>query len=478
MAEVIRIGPDSGLHFVLVWDEPKPTGTAAEATRGKLAVWASDYLVWGDSQDGKQNVNGFSWTWIELLEFLSRVWSYLEWEEGDPLGLEIDDPLHLRPAAEMRWREMPAKDAARAEEVFWAFEECHNLSNALQGAWLEALWIVRCGNDFLIRTKDQFMLRPVEEVLSSLSDLGSAIDERLSEISDPRATAAIQSWNARNRRQRRDLVRISTGLPSSLIAKIERGRPLAQVWDLPSQGFVLNEVLAAARMVGSSLSSRDAEKVLSRIRRQGKAQTPELDMLADKIAGVLEGVGFGAPIDEGQFAASWLRNRLGLDGEARVEPHRLLKAWGVVVDYVDVREQWLDAVCCWGPRHGPAVFLNKHGVHVAGARGRRATLAHEIAHLLLDRKKSLPLAEVLGGGSSQAVEVRARAFAAEFLLPRTTAGAALLRPGNPEELVNGLCRKFGASQEIVAWQARNSKVRFPYRIYSYLKTLVSDPSRF
>jgi Zn-dependent peptidase ImmA (M78 family) len=52
----------------------------------------------------------------------------------------------------------------------------------------------------------------------------------------------------------------------------------------------------------------------------------------------------------------------------------------------------IDAVACWGPRHGPAVLLNREGRHAHTERGARATLAHEICHLLIDRQGSLPLA--------------------------------------------------------------------------------------
>lgn len=161
-----------------------------------------------------------------------------------------------------------------------------------------------------------------------------------------------------------------------------------------------------------------------------------------------------------------------------INPEAVLKSWKIEIKEIPLSNTALDAVCCWGARHGPVIFVNVQGKHAQKMQGRRSTLAHEICHLILDRRKALPLAEVFGGRVSRPVEARARAFAAEFLLPRRVAGPEIAGSADPEAAVTRLARRFGVSAEIVAWQARNSETLLPAKHFAYLRGLVSDPWRF
>jgi Zn-dependent peptidase ImmA (M78 family) len=78
----------------------------------------------------------------------------------------------------------------------------------------------------------------------------------------------------------------------------------------------------------------------------------------------------------------------------------------------------------------------------------------------------------------RATEARARAFAAELLLPRSVAGEALAASKDPEGDVRRLCRRYNVSQEIVAWQARNSLLPLRALVTAYLRPLVSRPDAF
>lgn len=167
-----------------------------------------------------------------------------------------------------------------------------------------------------------------------------------------------------------------------------------------------------------------------------------------------------------------------MEASKRVDPDELLESWGVVVHDLDLGTPTVDAVAVWGPTRGPAVLVNPGGRHSQVIPGRRSTLAHEIAHLLIDRRGGLPLAEVLGGRVSRAVEARARAFAAELLLPRHVAGAALSATEDPGTALNRLCDDFGVSAELAAWQARNSERILPPDTVELLRRKVSDPDRY
>ena len=123
-----------------------------------------------------------------------------------------------------------------------------------------------------------------------------------------------------------------------------------------------------------------------------------------------------APFAQGYELAAWLRSKLRIAGDqGRVNPDEILESWRVPVTDVAIGLGDIDAIGCWGPRHGPAVLVNTDARHADNAGRRRATLAHEICHLLVDRSGSLPLVEVLGGRTAKHAEQRARAFAAELL---------------------------------------------------------------
>ena len=120
---------------------------------------------------------------------------------------------------------------------------------------------------------------------------------------------------------------------------------------------------------------------------------------------------------------------MGIVEDQKVDVESVLERLGVEVRTVGLHCEGLDAVAAWGS-HGPVVVVNPDGMHAKSAAGRRATLAHELCHLLLDRERRLPVADVQGRSvrpSHARLERRANAFAAEFLLPPLSAAAVLRR---------------------------------------------------
>ena len=88
--------------------------------------------------------------------------------------------------------------------------------------------------------------------------------------------------------------------------------------------------------------------------------------------------------------------------------------------------------------------------------GETTTLAHEICHLLLDRDGALPVAEVLNGNSPERLEKRARAFAAELLLPRNVAAKEVRMAASVNVAVTTLSSVYEVSTELACWQIINS----------------------
>lgn len=459
------IGSVSGLSFDIAWDTEEPSGTAAEVTRGQLSASIGGSQVW--AAQGR----GFSWTWIELLAYLSENWRWIEWEEMDPLGLG-SQPERLRSDAEQRWDDVPSSRRDDEEEVLWSFEQRHNLAAGIQGAWLRDLWILRCGNEFRISGANQEVWQSSRELLATLVELGDRIASRLATCEDDRAREALLAWRARRELSAEQFVSTVTSLRSMDVDAITRGREPEAFWELGDRREP-NEILAVARMAAPLLRPEDMRAILERVRRLKAKLVSRLDGVVEAMPPLAP----GKPFDQGYALAVWLRGELGNVSE-RIEPEELLRAWRVEIKDIELETSAVDAICCWGPRHGPVIFVNGRGRHASHEAGRRSTLAHEICHLIVDRKRALPLAEVLGGRVPKSVEARARAFAAEFLLPRELAMSTLRSSQNAAAAVRKLTSRFGVSREIVAWQVRNSDEAIPSEHAVYLRGLVSEPERF
>jgi Zn-dependent peptidase ImmA (M78 family) len=139
----------------------------------------------------------------------------------------------------------------------------------------------------------------------------------------------------------------------------------------------------------------------------------------------------------------------------RAEPEVLLSDWGVSVGQYDFSSTSVDAIAYWAHDHSPRVLWNPHVKHTSNEGARRATLSHEICHLLVDRS-ALPLTAVVGGAMERRLEQRANAFAAEFLCPRREAAAEYQRDRDVVETIHRLTDRFGVSDELATLQLARS----------------------
>lgn len=478
MDELVKtFGSEDSLLIELRWDAwhaDEAPCTAAEVTRGSLRLALRGQVLWKGGDPGE----GFWWTWVELLEFLAQAWPYLIWEDGLPFGLRPAGPSAITAQAESRWDELSGEIRESEEEVFEAFEEVHDLARAVQGAIVPSIWIVREGEYCWLCSDARSVRRPLDQVVSTLQGVGEEIASRLrTTFRDERADLALRAWEKRTAIAPSEAILIATGLPDHVRAQIEKGRPPTDAWGLREDAFELNELLATARLA-AGLPASTVARLVEAVRSVPRISAPTLDTLAEGAMEVLAPVEQNPPFEQGHHVASWLRRELGIDSDQRADPEAILKDSGVEVELVRLEVPDVDAFACWGPSHGPVVFLNTTGRHNLSTGGQRATFAHELAHLLVDRRGALPLAEVLGGRTSPMVEARARAFAAEFLLPADRAGAAMTSAVDPQRTLRVVQQRYGVSQEVVAWQARNSGYPLSRAAEELLRTKVSQPSQF
>jgi Zn-dependent peptidase ImmA (M78 family) len=434
--------------------------------------------VWGRLDAGE--VEGFPWTWVELLEHLASQWTALMWEELDPLGLG-GWVSSLRRRASVAWADRVDDDGrARDERTLLRFERSHDLAFAVGGAALPSLWLLREGGEMRVGAWGRELRRPLVEVKATLEAIGDEIAARLTSTRDERASAAREAWTVREHASLDSRLGFATGLTPGALREVEADREAPYVWGFVGDLLQPTPQLAAARMMGRAAPPPVIAHVVDWIHSLEPRDTPDLDGLSTRAVRPV------ALADRRAFArgyalALWLRSIPGVtDSNGRVDPDALLEKFGVLVEDRDLGWADIEAVACWGARRGPAVLVNRVGKHAQTTEGRRSTLAHEICHLLVDRARSLPLAEVLGGRAPAYAEQRANAFAAEFLLPRVEAATVLGRAGVASKLVTALKRRFDVSGQIVAWQAIRSDAVLPPATVDYLRTLVprKDQPRF
>ncbi len=471
--EAIRFGK-AALRFQLEWTGSS-SSTAADATRGRLAVWVGEQLVWGGLEAGE--AVGFEWTWVELLEHLANAWPYLEYEQADPVGLDEPPPL-LRTAAEQRWAELPSQERSRKEEQLLGFLDTHDLSRGLHGAWPEPLWLLREGDEMRLWCGDAYVRASKQGVLGAVEELGDAIHARLGPLADARAEAVRKQWRCRGETTAATFIEVATGLDSETIELVAQRAGLGTRWELESNdGWEENEFLAVARMAWTSVGPDDLVEVLGAIRTLPHVWTQQIDDLSEEVRREIAALDSARPYEQGYAVATWLRRKRQVPTDETFDVDALLSDWKVEVREIKLNARTIDAISCWGRGPGPGIILNRRGIHTRfGAR--RATLAHEIAHLLLDRQGALPVAEVLGGRVSEEIEARARAFAAELLLPAEAAAREVARTSEIKSVVSNLVERFRVSQALTAWQVRNSGARITANERAYLRSLVSAPSLF
>ncbi len=474
MDELVARSSDGDIEISLDWLAGGPRTSATNATRGSLRVSLRGKAIW----HGPDAASGFEWTWIELLEFLAESWLYLAIEDGAPLGVALDTVPRMVAASEMAVESGSplGSDLGREGEQLEAYRMTHDLAEAVQGAAMPPLWIVRDGNTGWAASTTATAKAPFHELLDVLRKVGDCIASRLNGVSDARSREAVRSWHARDSHSRLKVIEAATGYTPELVAEVESifYSEDERDWTTPRS----DELLAAARLVGPQPRTT-LKPILEALRRVPLSDKSELDRASQDALTVLADTHDERPFMQGYTLAGWLRGQPEIvHPGGRVDPEQILAPWSVPLMDAGLGLGDIDAIGCWGPSHGPAVLLNSDARHASSAR-RRATLAHEICHLLVDRSSSLPLVDVLGGRTARHVEQRARAFAAELLLPRQIAGQVVSEhEGNEGYAARSLRSRFGVSSELLAWQAKNSGYLLAPQTWQFLSELVSNPSEF
>ena len=465
MAKKIReaaelIGPADGLQFELALE----TGPTMDLAWGHCVLRFQAEAVWS-GEDAAGREIALRWTWVDLLEFLARNWPWLVLEESYPIPVRPLFPGSLRREAEHRWEsgDLPEETIDREDEAVYRFLCRHDLAMALKGMFVPSLILMRQGNQYLVSCPALGLnaLRPYREIIDTFTALGDRLATAVANSPEPRTKLAHDLWQERGARLWAQVVPLRTGLELAWLDQLAGDTAANDDWEIdPEQPDADTELLAAARMSTGHISIDNQRTLLHRLRAAPPTQSPALDALSARLSSDFSET--GRPFEQGYWLADWLRGALSLAPDEPAQPAELLKQWGVTVDPISLPQCALEAIAAWGPRHGPVILLNQTAnqqpeqVKPASLYRERSTLAHEICHLLIDRERALPVAEVLGGGAPEYAEKRARAFAAEFLLPRKSAAAVIRSAATLPAAIEKVQQQFQVGRELTAWQVTNS----------------------
>jgi Zn-dependent peptidase ImmA (M78 family) len=457
------IGELDGLRFEVAPSDDESSWPGLSWLRVNVAL--NSTIVW--AQSGRDMVDEpVNWTWVDFLAGLARSWPWLMLESGYPIPVDPLHPGELQFLAQRRWAALTPEAAEEEEQQLYDYKMCHDLSQFMRGIFLPPLWVVRQGNEYVLSAPKSNVLlwRPAAEVRHTLEQFGDLIAESLAHSKESRAVGALKQWNTREKQVTKRFFPLASGLESEELVEIAGSKGAHAYFEVndsandPIVWLETNELLAAARMTAGYVSLVTQRSVIEQIRNYPRVETPQLDKLsltapAPEMFGIL---GY----EQGYGLAQWLRSKLEMDEDTAVDCEEIIRNLGVGIESTQfVEVHVLEAVAFWGPHHGPAILLNTApNARPSTAHGRRTTLAHELCHLVSDRYTALPLVEVIGGQVPRLQEQRARAFAAEFLLPRRIAEKRVKASTDLLTAASELMEEFLVSGEVVMYQINNSSL--------------------
>ncbi len=106
-----------------------------------------------------------------------------------------------------------------------------------------------------------------------------------------------------------------------------------------------------------------------------------------------------------------------IDEATWIDIHGVLDSLGVGKGQLPLSDRSIRAISVFGPTQRPKVLSNPSFRWGNTSEIERFTMAHELCHLLIDRDHADELAVASGPWAPMAIEQRANAFAASFLMP-------------------------------------------------------------
>lgn len=453
---------------------------------GSLSILGTPYWFSNNESDPQS----IEWTWIDLLEYVAENWTSLIFEQSYPYPWlkDVSHPGNIWEVAEKRWAKLGEDIAEEEEGILLKFERRHNLAYAWKGLSLPSIIFFRNGGVCWICADGRIPIRAsFEECRASLLEVCEKIATSFEDSENPRVAGAIKRWHNRVSAAKENFFRVATGFSSQMIEAVQGDADSFDFWCVASNDAqwaagLVNEgpLLAAARMTAGLGDITLTKRLLAKIREIPCGELQKLNEISLKACRYLQGKESDFAFHNGYVVAEFVREELRKDRPKRFEISEVLGAFGIKVHNINLETEKIDAIAVWGSRK-PSVILNSSRGHAEISERTRMTLAHEFAHLLLDRKGGLPFCEVLGGEVDDFIERRANAFAAELLLPRAIVEKShTLYKGGIGGFVSALKHDYGVSKSVACAQIFNSRVfeNLEHSEQEYVKKRLQGAERY
>jgi Zn-dependent peptidase ImmA (M78 family) len=414
-----------------------------------LQLWIGENSLWL----GRDGRDGIVRRWDDFLIGLAENWKYLLLEEAYPSSTQPRRPTELSKLLRWEMRNSSAEGRRLLVRAGLNFRSRHDLSYYAGGAALRSITLVREGPVFIADWVAACARLDFARTVQLLEQLGNEISSHLRTVDDYRCAMASLQWEGRDEISPSIAFSIQTGMNIEYSAELLHSGAVRPFTNVVEAAWSQDEFVALTRMVGYVLPLRSVKNVFRRLRRLPHYSTDLLERLSRQAQEVVSKHKDLAPHEQGRKLAQWFRTIPGVVNRQNVTNDvGILRMLRVYFTKIQIDSSAIDALAVWGSDRGPAVLLNENGKHSSTGGGRRATIAHEICHLLIDRKHALPVAEALGGKMPVAIEQRAKAFAAELLLPQEIAAAEFRNSANVWEALEKLTIDFAVTRSLAAIQ--------------------------
>jgi Zn-dependent peptidase ImmA (M78 family) len=445
------------LELTLLRDDDEPFDHDLAASWGMFSLWVDGVNLCAHEEEAER-LEGVHWYLLPLLEWLVESWDPLLHEERLPAPRVADAPQAVARVGMTLRSPTPDWDVA---ESLHAWRARHSWRTAADGGLFPDVWMRRWRDQLEIavgteeepgrpghlrfKAPDVYRVDAAQAADALYTGLAALAEELLrrrpfsERLSSLRAAVRRLADGPDRYQTRLAWLSGSEGASpefDSLVRRVEEVFAGGEGVDLLHQAVGRPEerqvLLAGARVAllfGSStprINEADvhalSRTVLSSLKNPEPFEAPALSW---------SGVS-GSPGQQGSALgeeAYWALAADRIDREGWVDIAPLLEKLDVATSRVTLSDPAIRAVSVVSNGHGACIAVNdayKHGIREAVLR---FTLAHELAHLLLDRERGVDLAVTSGDWAPHAIEQRANAFAAAFLMPTKLVLAAMEEAG-------------------------------------------------
>ena len=447
------------IELTLITEGGEDDGYDADerASAGSIAMWVDGVNVFENTARGTR-LDASHWYLLPIAEWLVENWSPLLHEERLPgLNQSTNAAEGAAKAAIAAETAALARDSYEEAEFWQRWYARHNIRSSAEGALLPDLFLRRDGDYVEFSVGDEQLpgvglgLRfspirpvrlPVENVASTLrvalEDLTQELSRRvgdsvrlralrdlvLSLQTAPENSSSRLAWLSGAGEDVEGFIQLWREVEESLPPElVDRAKEFAQSSRSTSEPSVV--LAAPATMLFGSLSPTvDAEDV--KVLYGAILRSPHAPSAIASIESVfntieVEAKGFartageqGTEYGEGLWA-NYSARMLGSDGIVDIESFIL--DIGVTIATCALNDDSLRAVSVVTNDGRIQILVNENFKGGATESARRFTLAHELAHLILDRGRAADLVVASGAWAPVEIERRANAFAAAALMP-------------------------------------------------------------